>query len=311
MKKVSILIPVYNEQESLLLLYNELKKLMNNLIYYTWEVLFINDGSNDETLSVIRDLRKEDNRISYLDLSRNYGKEVAMLAGFDYVTGDCMIIMDADLQDPPAIVPQMLEKWEEGYEDIYAEKDYRGKESWLRKTFSLIFYYLLQKTTKINILQNVGDFRLLDRRCIEALKRMREQERYTKGMFCWIGYKKFSIKFNRGDRVAGNTHWSYLQLARLAMEGVISFTTAPLKIATFLGISVSFIAFIYMLYVLIKTLIWGDPVAGYPTLMIVILFLGGSILLTLGIIGEYLSRIFLETKNRPTYIAREYNDKLI
>jgi glycosyltransferase involved in cell wall biosynthesis len=311
MKKVSILIPVYNEQESLLLLYNELKKLMNNLNYYTWEVLFINDGSNDETLSVIRDLRKEDNRISYLDLSRNYGKEVAMLAGFDYVTGDCMIIMDADLQDPPAIVPQMLEKWEEGYEDIYAEKDYRGKESWLRKTFSLIFYYLLQKTTKINILQNVGDFRLLDRRCIEALKRMREQERYTKGMFCWIGYKKFSIKFNRGDRVAGNTHWSYLQLARLAMEGVISFTTAPLKIATFLGISVSFIAFIYMLYVLIKTLIWGDPVAGYPTLMIVILFLGGSILLTLGIIGEYLSRIFLETKNRPTYIAREYNDKLI
>lgn len=319
MKKVSILVPAYNEEASLPLLYAELRRLMDGegeykevlKGKYEWEVLLVNDGSRDGTLDVMRRLHEQDSRVSYLDLSRNYGKETAMLAGFDYVTGDCMVIMDADLQHPPHVIPQMIAKWEEGYEDVYAERLTRGKESWLRKMLSLLFYRMLQKTTRINVLQNVGDFRLLDRRAIEALKKLREHERYTKGMYSWIGFRKTSIPFETADRVAGQSSWSFWGLLRLAVEGIVSFTTAPLKLATTLGFMVSAAAFCYMIFVLIKALLFGDAVAGYPTIITLILFLGGCILLCLGIIGEYLSRIFIETKNRPTYIAREYNDTLI
>jgi len=242
-----------------------------------------------------------------VDLSRNFGKEVAMLAGFDYVTGDCMLIVDAALQDPPALIPEMLKYWEEGYEDVYARRRTRGKESWLRKWLSIKFYKLLQRTSRFDVLQNVGDFRLLDRRCINALKRMRESERYTKGMFCWIGFNKKEVEFDRGDRVAGSSSWGYKQLFSLAIDGITSFTSAPLRISTFVGFVVSMLAFIYMIYVFVKALIWGDPVQGYPTLVVLILFLGGIQLLSLGIIGEYIGRIYNETKNRPDYIVREFN----
>lgn len=307
MKKISILIPCYNEEASLPLLYNELIKLMDIHTNYTWEVLMVNDGSKDHTLEVIKDLRREDNRICYVDLSRNFGKEKAMLAGFDYVTGDCMVIMDADLQHPPYIVNEMITKWEAGYDDVYAKRKSRGKESWLRKQFSLLFYRILQKTTKIEILPNVGDFRLLDRKCIESLKQLRETERYTKGMYCWIGYKKTAVEFEQQDRQAGQSSWNFLSLLSLAIEGIVSFTTFPLKIATMVGIFTSLCAFIYMIYVIIKAILWGDPVSGFPTLLSVILFLGGIQLLALGIIGEYIGRIFHETKGRPVYIIREYN----
>lgn len=235
MKKISILVPCYNEEASLPMLYSELVKVMNLCDSYDWEVLFINDGSCDNTLSVIKDLRRKDMRISYVDLSRNFGKENAMLAGFDYVTGDCMVIMDADLQHPPHVILKMLEKWEEGYEDVYAKRITRGKESWIRKRASLLFYSLLQKTTRIEILQNVGDFRLLDRCCIEALKSLRESERYTKGMFCWIGFKKTSVDFEQKDRVAGKSTWNYWSLFNLAIEGITSFTTTPLRFSSILG----------------------------------------------------------------------------
>lgn len=311
MKKISILIPCYNEEASLPLLYNELVKLMNFHSDYIWEVLMINDGSKDRTLEIIKDLRKKDNRICYVDLSRNFGKEKAMLAGFDYVTGDCMVIMDADLQHPPYIVNKMITKWEAGYDDVYAKRKSRGKEPWLRKQFSLLFYKILQKTTKIEILPNVGDFRLLDRKCIESLKQLRETERYTKGMYCWIGYKKTAVEFEQQDRQAGQSSWSFLSLLSLAIEGIVSFTTFPLKIATLVGIFTSLCAFIYMIYVIIKAILFGDPVSGYPTLISVILFLGGTQLLALGIIGEYIGRIFHETKGRPVYIVREYNNNLI
>lgn len=306
-----MLIPCYNEEASLPLLYNELVKLMDSHSNYVWEVLMINDGSKDRTLEVIKDLRKKDNRISYVDLSRNFGKEKAMLAGFDYVTGDCMVIMDADLQHPPYIVNEMITKWEAGYDDVYAKRKSRGKEPWLRKQFSLLFYKILQKTTKIEILPNVGDFRLLDRKCIESLKQLRETERYTKGMYCWIGYKKTAVEFEQQDRQAGQSSWSFLSLLSLAIEGIVSFTTFPLKIATIVGIFTSLCAFIYMIYVIIKAILFGDPVSGYPTLISVILFLGGTQLLALGIIGEYIGRIFHETKGRPVYIVREYNNNLI
>lgn len=190
MKKISILVPCYNEEATLHLLYAELRKLMDSQTKYEWEVLFVNDGSKDNTLNLMKGLRKNDYRINYVDLSRNFGKENAMLAGFDFVTGDCMVIIDADLQDPPSLIPTMIQEWEQGYLDVYARRADRGKESWLRKKLSLLFYRILDHSTRFDILQNVGDFRLLDRVCINTLKNLRENERYNKGLFCWIGYKK-------------------------------------------------------------------------------------------------------------------------
>ncbi|MDR1672482.1 MAG: glycosyltransferase family 2 protein [Bacteroidales bacterium] len=311
MKKVSILVPCYNEEGILPVLYDRLSAIINNISGYEWEILLVNDGSRDNTLEVIRSLRDKDRRVSYVDLSRNFGKENAMLAGFDYVTGDCTVVMDADLQDPPELMPQMLEYWEQDFDDIYAKRIHRGKESWLRKRFSLMYYNMLKKTTKIDILQNVGDFRLLDKSCIETLKKLRETERYTKGLFCWIGYRKKEIVFERGNRLTGQSAWNFKSLFNLAVEGLTSYTTAPLRISTIIGLIVSLIAFIYGSYIWIKTLLYGDPVQGYPTTMVVILFLGGIQLLSLGIIGEYLGRIFNETKGRPPYVAREYNGKKV
>jgi len=311
MKKVSIVIPCYNEANAIPLLYEALSPIMTSQPEYEWEILFINDGSIDDTLQIIKALRATDERVNYVDLSRNFGKERAMLAGFDYVTGDCMILMDADLQHPPQIIPEMLSWWEQGYDDVYGKRVSRGKEGWMRKQLSLLFYKLLQKSTHVEILQNVGDFRLLDRRCINALKKLREHERYTKGMFCWIGFKKHEVLFETQNRITGQSSWSFRKLFGLAVEGITSFTVAPLKISTIIGFVVSCFAFIYMLITLFKTLFFGEAVRGYPTLMIVILFLGGVQLISIGIIGEYLGRIFNETKNRPTYIAREYNGKQV
>ena len=305
MKKVSILVPCYNEEKSLPLLYDALQRLMEENGSYSWEILLVNDGSRDDTINVIRQLREKDKRFCYIDLSRNFGKENAMLAGFDHVTGDCMIIMDADLQDPPSLIPEMLKYWEEGYEDVYARRRSRGKESWLRKKFSLMYYAMLQHMAKVDILQNVGDFRLLDRKCIDELKCLRESERYTKGLFCWIGFKKKEILFDRDDRQQGESSFNFIQLLNLAIEGITSFTTSPLRVSTILGMIISLIAFLYLCFILAKTIIYGDPVRGFPALMSVILFLGGVQLLSLGVIGEYLGRIFYETKNRPVYVIRE------
>lgn len=308
MKKISILIPAYNEESSIPLLYNQ---LCNNVLGggdYEWEILFINDGSKDNTLEVIKRLRETDKRVNYVNLSRNFGKENAMLAGFDYVTGDCTIIMDADLQHPPTAIPEMIKYWEDGYEDVYARRNNRGKESYLRKKLSLTYYSLLQRSTRIDILQNVGDFRLLDRRCILALRQLRETQRYTKGLYCWIGYKKKEIRFDQADRTEGKSSFNLFGLLNLAIEGITSFTTAPLRIATVLGFIVSIIAFLYLCFIILKTIFIGESVQGYPTLITVILFLGGVQLLTIGIIGEYVGRIFNETKNRPVYIAESYNE---
>ena len=310
-KLISILIPCYNEAQSLPILIPKLEDLANSLNQYDWEFLCVNDGSKDNTLEVLRELRTEYNRINYIDLSRNYGKENAMLAGFDYVKGDCMVIMDADLQHPPHVILQMLKKWEEGYDDVYASRLTRGKESSLRKKLSLLYYRILQRSTRLEVLPNVGDFRLLDRRCINALKQMRENNRYTKGMYCYIGFKKTYVTFETEDRIAGESSMNYKTLINLAIEGILSYTTVPLRIATVIGVLTSLFAFIYMLVVFIKTLLYGDPVQGYPTMMIVILFLGGMQLLALGILGEYIGRIFTETKNRPVYFVRTYNDEQI
>lgn len=280
-----------------------LLQLMDEQAGYRWEVLFVDDGSKDRTLSVLEQMHSDDSRFSFVSLSRNFGKEAALLAGFDYADSDALIIMDADLQHPPSVIPQMLEAWEEGYDDVYGKRLSRGHESWLRRRLSLWYYRLLQRMAHVEILPNVGDFRLLDRRCVEELRRLREQERYTKGMYCWIGFKKKEIPFNTNNRVAGRSTWTYRQLIGLAIEGIMSFTTAPLRVSAILGLIVSVVAFIYMCVVLAKTLLWGEPVAGYPTIIVLILFLGGVQLISLGIIGEYLGKTFNEVKNRPVYVV--------
>lgn len=313
MKTISILIPCYNEQESLPLLYEALREVMDDakLSSYLFEVMLVNDGSEDSTLSVMRSLHRQDSRINYIDLSRNFGKENAMMAGFDHVTGDCCIVMDADLQHPPKVILQMIEKWEQGYEDVYAKRLSRGKESCIRRWLSLLFYKLLNKMSKVEMLQNVGDFRLLDKRCVEALKSMRETERYTKGLFCWIGFNKAEVEFESGDRIVGNSSWSLWKLFRFGIDGMVSFTTAPLHIATWLGLLISAMAFVYLVIIIVKTLLFGDPVAGFPTLISVILFLGGVLLLCVGILGEYIARMYNETKRRPGYIVREKNEERV
>lgn len=306
MKTVTILIPCYNEQASLPLLYEKLSELGSDG-HYSWEFLFINDGSRDNTLKCLKELAEKDKRVRYISLSRNFGKENAMLAGFDFASGDCMVIMDADLQHPPTLIPKMLQFWEEGFEDVYARRKDRDTDSWLRRRLSNQYYRLLQKVSNVDILQNVGDFRLLDRKCINALKSLRETERYTKGMYCWIGFRKTELEFEVAERAAGVSSFSYRKLVRLAINGFTSYTTAPLKISTYIGIIVSLLSFVLMLVFLIKALLYGDPVQGFPTLITVILFLGGVQLLSLGIIGEYLGKVFNETKHRPAYLISETN----
>lgn len=311
MKKISLLIPAYNEEETLPLLYNELNKVIDDIPNYEFEILFINDGSNDNTLNILRNLRKRDSSINYISFSRNFGKETAMAAGFDYVSGDAVVILDADLQDPPELIKEMILYWEEGYDDVYAKRRTREGETWFKKFTSSAFYRLLQIMTKIPIQEDTGDFRLLDRRAIESLKKLREKQRYTKGMFSWIGFNKKEILFDRKPRAAGETKWNYLKLFNLALEGVTSFTTFPLRISTILGILVSIFSIVYMFIILIKSIIWKDPVQGYPSMMVTILFIGGVQLISLGIIGEYIGRIFNETKYRPLYIIDEHNNEKI
>ena len=308
-KLVTILVPAYNEEEVLNLLYDRLKAIMDTNIKYNFEILFVNDGSKDNTLNIIEELRQKDKRICYVNLSRNYGKETAMMAGFDYSKGDCVIILDADLQDPPELIPQMLEYWEEGYDDVYAKRRSRKGETFLKKFTSKMYYSLLQKVTKIEIQKDTGDFRLLDRRCVEALKQIRESQRYTKGLFSWIGYNKKEILFDRDPRAAGQTKWNYGKLINLSIDGLTSFTTEPLRFAAIIGVLVSLIGFIYMLVIIIKTLVFGVDVAGYASTLVVILFLGGIQLIFLGVIGEYLGRAFYETKQRPLYFIDRYNEE--
>lgn len=307
MKKISILIPAYNEQEVLQLLYERLMKLAGENKGYDFEFLFVNDGSSDQTLDIIKKFAARDPRIAYVNLSRNFGKETAMLAGFDHVTGDAMVIIDADLQDPPELIPQMIKLWRDGYDDVYAKRRSRAGESWLKKLTSRLYYKLLQSSTRIPVQIDTGDFRLLDRRCVDALREFRESERYTKGMFSWIGYRKKEVLYDRDPRAAGETKWNYRRLTNLAIDGLTSFTTAPLRLASVMGFIVSGAAFVYIIYLLVRPLFGVSTGDGYSSIMAVVLFLGGIQLISLGIIGEYTARIFSETKRRPLYFVEEHH----
>jgi glycosyltransferase involved in cell wall biosynthesis len=306
-KIITILIPVYNEQDNLILLYSRLKKIVDHeLQAYSYEILFVNDGSKDGSLSMINELKLTDSNIRYVNLSRNYGKEVALAAGLDYAIGDAVVIIDADLQDPPELIPEMVRYYEEGYDDVYAKRKSRRGESWAKKQTSKWFYRTLKAVSRVPIQEDTGDFRLISRRGVEALKHFRECHRYTKGYFSLIGFNKKEIMFDRDPRYTGETKWNYLKLFELAIEGITSFTSVPLKLSTYFGFVAALLSLVYMIIIIIQTLLYGNAIPGYPSLVCLILFIGGIQLISLGIIGEYLGRIFDETKNRPLYFVDEY-----
>lgn len=306
-KSITILIPAYNESEVLPELSSRLTDITDKIEGYDFEFLYVNDGSRDNTLELIKNYATKDKRVSYINLSRNYGKEIAMLAGIDHVTSDAMIIIDADLQDPPELIPEMINLWEDGYDDVYAKRRTREGESWLKKTTSRVYYQILQSVTRIPIQEDTGDFRLIDRRMLDAVKSYRESQRNTKAIFSQVGFKKRQILFDRDPRAAGDTKWSYGKLVDLAINGITSFTTAPLRMASILGIITSLFAFFYILFLLIRPLFGVSTGSGYSSMMAAILFFGGVQLLSLGIIGEYVGRIFNETKQRPLYLVEEYH----
>ncbi|MDE6265773.1 MAG: glycosyltransferase family 2 protein [Muribaculaceae bacterium] len=310
MKKISLIIPVFNEEENLRTLYDALLPLINNELTknpYNWEVLLINDGSLDRSAEITAELRSKDSRLMDINLSRNFGKENAMAAGFDLATGDAVIIMDADLQHPVETIPEMIHEWEQGWHDVYGLRNDRETDSWLKRRLAKIYYRILRRSTRIDVLVDAGDFRLLDRRCVIALRSLRETQRNTKILYNWIGFKKKEVRFDYRKRNEGETSFSYGKLFKLALDGITGVTTAPLRVASIIGLLTSAGALIYLMYILIKTILYGDPVQGFPTIMITILFLGGIQLLALGIIGEYIGRIFMETKKHPLYIIDTIN----
>ncbi len=309
MKKITILIPVFNEEEALPYLYDELIKVINQTNNYNFELLFVNDGSTDNSLNLIKEFRKNDNRVSYVDFSRNFGKEIAIIAGLDYSNSDAVIIIDADLQDPPSLIPEMIKLWEQGYDDVYAKRRSRKGESWLKKFTSKMYYKVLQLSTRIPIQADTGDFRLLDRRCVNALKKMRENDRNSKSMFSWIGYNKKELLYDRNPRIAGKTKWNYKKLLDLAVDGITSFTTSPLKLSTYISIPVFLTLLIYFIYVIIKSIKLQVAIQAFQAIILLVLFFSGVQIILIGIMGEYLGRIFNESKNRPLYLVNEYNDE--
>lgn len=307
MKKITIIVPAYNEEESLPFLYERLTKLIESIKNYEFEVLFINDGSKDKTLELIKEIRQKDERYCYVNLSRNFGKEIAMMAGLDYAKGDAVIFIDADLQDPPELIPELIKYWEEGYDDVYAKRKSRDGETFLKKFTSKMYYKILQKLSRVEIQKDTGDFRLLDRRCVNALKKLRESQRCSKSMFSWIGYNKKEVLFDRDARIAGKTKWNYKRLVDLAIDGITSFTTSPLRLSTYIAIPTFIMLAVYFIYVIVKCFVVKEAIQAFQAIILLILFFSGVQILLFGIMGEYLGRIFNETKNRPLYLVDEYN----
>lgn len=313
MKTVTVLVPCLNEADGLGAFHTTLTEAISPLRHrYRFEIIYVDDGSTDNTATLVERWRADNPEVNLLRLSRNFGKELAMLAGMDFATGDCLITMDADLQHPPILIGAMLAKWEEGFADIYGRR-VGQRRPLLQRVFSGIYRKLLRRLDSHAAPDagQCGDFRLLDRRCVDALRSMRESQRYTKGLYSWIGFNKTGVDFVVNRRHSGRSKWGLRKLGRLAVDGITSRSLVPLRVASILGMFVSSGAFLFLIYVVIKALVYGDPVAGYPSLMAVMLFLGGSILLALGIIGEYVGRIFMETKHRPPYLVESFNSQPI
>ncbi len=300
--KLQIIVPVYNEQAVIPAFMQRLHGVLDHEPI-NWSVLFVNDGSTDDTLQQLQRLNQQDKRVGYINLSRNFGKEHAMTAGLDLCDADAVVIMDVDLQDPPELIPEMLSQWRNGFDVVYATRRERHGESALKKATAHGFYRLMNRLGEIPIPRDTGDFRLLSRRAVAALRQLRERNRFMKGLYAWIGYPQTSVLFDRQPRAAGHSKWNFGKLWRFAMDGITAFSTVPLRFATWIGLGVALFAFVYGLIIIIKTLLHGSDVPGYPSLMTVILFLGGIQLMALGVIGEYLGRMFSETKQRPLYLV--------
>ena len=303
-KLISIIVPAYNEEEVLELFHERISEVLETLTAYAWEIIFINDGSTDSTQAKIDALQKRDPRIASIVLSRNFGKEIAMTAGLDHAKGDAVVIIDADLQDPPELMADFIREWNNGFDVVYGRRTHRDGESWAKKVTAHYFYQVIGKLSKVQIPANTGDFRLMSRRAVDALLQLREHHRFMKGLFAWVGYPATAVDYRRPPRAAGITKFNYWKLWNFALEGITSFTILPLKLATYLGISIALFSVLAGLWIILKTMMWGDGVAGYPTLIVTILFFGGVQLFFIGVIGEYLGRIYNETKVRPLYVVQ-------
>ena len=302
--EISVIIPLYNESESIEHLFTRLTPALDRLDT-NYEIICINDGSQDDTLKKLIEINHRDPAIKIVNLSRNFGKEIALTAGLDYASGAAVIPIDADLQDPPELIEKLIAKWREGYDVVYATRRSRQGETWLKRISAKAFYQTIGKMSHVPIPANTGDFRLLDRRVVEAIRKLPERTRFMKGLFAWVGYKQTSILFDREPRYSGKTTWNYWRLWNFALDGIISFSFLPLKVWSYIGVTISFISLLYALMLVIRTLIFGVDVPGYASLMVAILFLGGIQLITLGVLGEYLGRVYEEVKGRPLYFVRE------
>jgi glycosyltransferase involved in cell wall biosynthesis len=302
---ISIVVPVYNEAAVLALFHAKLVAVMEDT-GETWELLYVDDGSDDTSPAILETLREEDSQTGIITLSRNFGKEVALSAGLDHAAGDAVILIDADLQDPPSLIPEFLAGWQEGYDVVYGRRSEREGETWLKTTTATWFYRVMDHLSDVNIPRDTGDFRLLSRRAVDALQTLKERHRYMKGLYAWIGFPQKEVLYRRDPRSAGHSKWNYWRLWNLALEGITSFSAAPLKLFTYVGLAASMAAFLLGLYIILQALLVGNPIPGYPSLMVMILFLGGVQLIGIGIIGEYLARTYGESKQRTLYFVNAY-----
>lgn len=300
---LSVVVPVFNEQEVLPEFHRRTCAVLDRLAMHS-EIIYVNDGSTDGTLTALIQLRDLDSRVRIVDLSRNFGKEIALTAGLDHAGSDAVVVIDADLQDPPELIPDLVSRWADGYDVVYAQRMSRDGEGLFKKLTAYMFYRVIRKMSNIDVPPDTGDFRLLSRRAVEALSQLRERHRFMKGLFAWIGYPQIAVPYRRAPRFAGRSKWNYWNLWNFALEGITSFSGAPLKVATYLGLLTAFSAFGFGLYIILMTVIFGNPVPGYPSIIVTVAFLGGMQLLGIGVIGEYIARMFVESKNRPLYLLK-------
>lgn len=307
-RSITFVIAAYNEQAALPLMHARLVKVMDALDA-DCQVLYVDDGSRDGTWDVMLELATGDTRVALLRMARNFGKELALTAGLDHVDTDAAMVLDADGQDPPELVPQFVAKWREGYDVVYGTRSRREGETWLKRATAAAFYRVMTRLSDTAIPRDTGDFRLVSRRVLDALRQMRERQRFMKGLFAWVGFRQVSLAYEREPRVAGGSKFNYWRLWNLALEGITSFSTVPLRLATYVGVFTAMLAFGWGLWIIARTVLWGDPVQGWPSLMTVVLFLGGLQLVALGIVGEYLGRLYVEAKQRPLYLVGDWRPR--
>lgn len=307
-EKISVIVPCYNEEEALPYFYDEIITIASQMNAFEFEFIFVNDGSKDKTLKLSKELARKDDRVKYVSFSRNFGKEAAIYAGLENSTGDYCVLMDADLQDPPALLPEMMAAiQEEGYDSAATRRVTRKGEPPIRSFFARMFYRIINRISDADIVDGARDYRLLKRSMVNTILEMKEYNRFSKGIFGWIGYDTKWIEFENVERIAGETKWSFWKLFKYSLEGITAFSVAPLQIASIFGILFSLVAFIMIIVIIIRTLVFGDPVSGWPSLVCIIMLIGGVQLLSIGILGQYLSKTYLETKHRPIYILKESN----